>query len=331
MVRMAEGALNVLGATGSFNTEEYGPNNSNISSSSVRTMAPTKCNNEPHGVNMGQGVVKKCFREKAGDKITNKKKDGVRWTWWFRLYHGSIGFVRYCMDAVMVANIFSYPEEAWVDVEDESLRSSWSGILNKLSENAKKTMDYSLKRAERYRIVSILAKARAGRLVNSEGNPPKDYAELMSFPVIRRSGRKNTGGVIKSYQIAWQPRYYWRGMAVSSPEAVEDAVELLRMSEAKAIRKNDLEGVLPWYPLVVDADEDEEGMIDPETNWYDVAMYAQVPAADVDYELPPDRNAAGLTLRGLLEEHSDDDDLDTGEVMELARAAIVGQQGDEEE
>ena len=80
-----------------------------------------------------------------------------------------------------------------------------------------------------------------------------EFVGLMSFPVIRRSARAKTGGVTTSWAIRWEPKYYWRGIAVSSPKAVEEAIVEYNLQEAALTRKlnlgNDFNAWLGWLFL----------------------------------------------------------------------------------
>ena len=72
-----------------------------------------------------------------------------------RLFRGSVKFVRHYMNVDMLNNEFNQPI-------NEEAREEWAEALDQIAGHARRRMDFSLKKVEDLRIVSVIAKAKAG-------------------------------------------------------------------------------------------------------------------------------------------------------------------------
>ena len=255
----------------------------------------------------------------TGVNMCNKVWQAVRGAGniFIKLNRGAIDFVRYIIDVVMVDTHFNVPDR---DNTAESM-AIWREGCDSIATMARTRMDNSLKRAEMYRVVAILAKARGHGVTGEEA-----WMKAMEFPVIRRSGRAVAGGNTMGRRVRWEPKFRWRGISLGGPTVPYDARERLRIMEVEMMMEGGLRDPnagFTWYPLKIDR-RDEARMKNRGTDWgrADYGMPVQVPAVPEDYILPGNANPAAVHLGEMIDDYEGGDDIDAGEWAVVAAETL---------
>lgn len=241
--------------------------------------------------------------------------------WYVGMFRGAVEFVRYKLDVGMVGEFFKLPMD---ERNDPAMDKCYREAQDLIAVSAKKRMDCSLKRAEMYRVVAILARARAG------GSLKDDFIAQTEMPVLRRSaGENGGGGRTKSIAYRLFPKYRWRGISIGYSDAVRDAAKKLKEMEARAIvkRKKGLDHSLKWKPLKID-DTDHEDLKNSAMDWRVKPLPEQTDAVDVDYELKKNNNKKAVefaeSVRILDTSELDGSSKKVVKALKDGRRAVVG-------